>query len=95
MQRLAGPWGLGQDISLFIEVRRGQKLLWVGGGVPGVGGLVAAAGAKGAWVTSGQSPLSLRGVTNPHPEMLGGLSGRPDIPLSGFLGSVDFYLVTL
>lgn len=64
---LAGLWGLGREISPLVEMRRGQKLPWAGGGALGVGGLVAAAGAKGALVTSERSPLPLPGVINIPP----------------------------
>lgn len=90
---LAGLWGLGREISPLVEMRRGQKLPWAGGGALGVGGLVAAAGAKGALVTSERSPLPLPGVINipPPPEILGCRSGRPDTPL-GFPGVGGFII---
>lgn len=95
------PVGFGARDSppRLVDVRRGQKLLWAGGGAPGVGWLVAAAGAKGALVTSGRSPSlsgELQTSTSPHPpEIFGGRSGRPDTPAPVSWGRWVFYLVTL
>lgn len=74
-----GVWGARFPPPL-VDVRRGQKLLWAGGGAPGVGWLVAAAGAKGALVTSGRSPsLSGELQTSPPPPAKSSAAGAEDL----------------